>query len=198
MTIEELFSFLREDLKNSPGGLFVDKALEPIRKQMESRPRFRADKFKNWYISRQVLTKNSPLAFIIKCGTEDLQKGKFDDDELQITKKKRVIVAMERWEPEFKKRGIEINPESQTMLRLNTYLQYILDNELMSINDLRKWTYDALSYIANNGNEFDTFNDILKRSRTIKQLHLPYETLEKEITEEIKESKELCEKLGLK
>ena len=174
MSIKDLFNFIREELKNCPGSVFIDRALADLRKAMESREFFKPEKFKEWFIEKNVIYKTSPLAFLAKCGIADIESGAFD---------KEIITdfAMRPLIENLRSKGVYCDTQGTTFLRLNTYLVYIYNHDLMTLDEIKEWVYNACDYIVKHGKNADNFKELLFKSRSMKMLKLPYSELEAEV-----------------
>lgn len=184
MSIKELLEFIKEELKNCPGNVFIDRTLNPLREAMEKREFFKPEKFKQWFIDKNVIYKNSPLAFIAKCGTEDIENGIFDKDVV-TTFPLHVLVK------QFKAKGIEYDNQSDTLTRLEIYLVYIYNHGLMNANEISAWLCKAVQYLETHSKNAKDIKDLLLKSKSMQKLHLPYKELEAEVIKEHAEWKKL-------
>lgn len=174
MSIEDLFNFMREELRNCPGSVFMDRALTDLRKAMESRKFFKPEKFKEWFIEKNVIYKTSPLAFLVKCGIADIESGAFDKENI-------TGFAMHPLVENLRSKGVYCDTQGTTFLRLNIYLVYIYNHDLMTLDEIRRWVHNACDYIAEHSKNADDFKELLFKSRSIKMLKLPYSELEADV-----------------
>lgn len=187
MSIEELFRFISEELRNCPGHMFLDKALADLRVAMEHRTNFKPEKFKDWFVEKNVIYKNNPIAFLKKCGIEDIESGSFDRD--QITG-----FAMYPLCEDMKHRGITWTGDDTMML--DVYLTHIYNNELLTLDEIRQWVRNAVEYIEKHSKTASEFRILLKKSRTMKTLKLNYKALDEEVKKEMREWDKLMNDLG--
>lgn len=174
MSIEDLFNFMREELRNCPGNAFIDRVLADLRKAMENRKFFKPEKFKEWFIKKNVIYRASPLAFLTKCGIADIDSGAFD---------KKIITgfAMRPLIETLRSKGVYCDTQGTTFLRLDIYLVYIYNHELMTLDEIREWVQNACDYIVGHSKNADEFKELLFKSRSIKMLKLPYSELEADV-----------------
>lgn len=183
MTIEELFNFIRAELK---GYAFIDKTLEDMRPTMESRPHFQPEKFKKWFVDKEVIYKNSPLAFLIKCGLADVEKGLFDREEIKAFDMRELAEEMERKGLPFK---------DKDLMRLERYMLYIYEHDLLTLAEIQAWVSKMLNYMQNNGENGGFFKIALHKSPLMKALHLPYGALEESLEKDYAEITNLIEEI---
>lgn len=188
MSIEDLFNFMSIELKNCPGSVFIDRALADLRKAMESRKFFKPEKFKKWFIEKNVVYRNSPLAFLTKCGIADIESGAFD----------KVIITSFVMRPlieNLRSKGVHCDTQGATFLRLNIYLVYIYNHDLMTLDEIREWIHNACDYILKHSKNADDFKELLFKSRSMKMLKLPYSELEADVKKTNGEWNKLIEEL---
>lgn len=188
MSIEDLFNFMREELKNCPGSVFIDRALADLRKAMEGRKFFKPEKFKEWFVEKNVIYKTSPLAFLTKCGIADVESGAFD---------KEIITnfAMRPFIDVLRSKGVYCDTQGTTFLRLEIYLLYIYNHDLMTLDEIKEWVHNACDYIVMHGKNADVFKELLFKSRSMKMLKLPYSELEADVKKTNDEWNKLIEEL---
>lgn len=186
MSIQELFDFMYRELQGCNGYPFIDRALADLRKSMENRDNFSPERFKRWFIDKSVIYKNSPLAFLTKCGLEDVEKGAFD----------RVVVKSFDLLPlceDMQQRGIAYSPKDT--LYLDTYLLHIYNNDLMTIDELGSWLHTAISLIERHSKNAEEFKELFKKSQSMKRLNLPYAELDEKVEKENAEIEEMINEL---
>lgn len=175
MSIEELLGFIKSELQGCSGYAFVDRVLSDLRKIMVGRPHFQPEKFKKWFLEKNVIYKNSPISFLAKCGVEDIEKGAFDKqlingfDMLPLYEYMRV-------------KGITYTGED--VCYLETYLIYIYNNDLMTLEEISFWLDKAVAHIENHGKNASDFKELLRKSITMKRLRLPYNEIDKQFEKE--------------
>ena len=188
MSIEDLFNFMRKELRNCPGCAFIDRALADLRYAMENRQFFKPEKFKNWFIEKNVIYKNSPLAFLTKCGIADIESGLFDKEII-------TSFAMHPFIEDLRSKGVYCNAQGETFLRLEIYLVYIYNHDLMTLDEIREWVHNACDYIIEHSKNADDFKGLLFKSRSMKVLNLPYSELEADVKKTSDEMNKLIEEL---
>ncbi len=187
MSIEELFTFMREELKGCPGYAFLDRGLADLRKAMEKREFFKPEKFKEWFVEKNVIYKNSPIAFLTKCGVQDIESGAFDKDVI-------TGFAMHPLCEDMKSRGITYCGEDT--MRIDVYLTHIYNHDLLPLEEIRKWVRTAVEYIENHSKNASEFKELFKKSKTMKSLKLPYAELDAEVDRNNAEWERLMKELG--
>lgn len=186
MSIKELLEFIKEELKNCPGNVFIDRTLNSLREEMEKREFFEPEKFKEWFIEKNVIYKNSPLAFLSKCGKEDIENGAFDKETIST-------FPLHALAEQFKAKEIEYDNQSDTLTRLEIYLVYIYNRGLMNANEIHAWLSKAVQYLEVHSKNAADIKDLLSKSKSMQKLHLPYKELEEEVTKEHAEWKKLIQ-----
>lgn len=188
MSIEDLFNFMKQELKNCPGSVFLDRALADLRKAMESREFFKPEKFKDWFIEKNVIYKNSPLAFLTKCGIADIESGAFDKEIITSFVMRPLIESL-------RSKGVYCDTQGTTFLRLDIYFVYIYNHDLMTLDEIRNWVHNACDYIVEHSKNADDFKELLFKSRSMKMLKLPYSELEADVKKSNDEWNKLIEEL---
>lgn len=178
MTIEELFKFMNEELKGCSGYVFFDRQLSELRSAMEERKHFQAIKFKDWFVSKNVVYKNSPLSFLAKCGLQDVESGVFDKEHISAFVTPSLL-------KDFRRRGICYRGEDT--LRLDVYLLYVYNHDLLTMDDILSWLEKAVDFVENSSKNASEFETLFQKSITMKRLRLPYKELEAHIKQSCNE-----------
>ena len=171
MTTEELLTFIKSQLSGCSGNVFMDKVLDDLRSHIAQRPLFVPEKFKQWFIDRNVIYRNNPLAFLSKCGISDIDKGEFDKPQVTSINLVPMCSAM-------RERGIAVGAET---LLIELVELYILNNDLMSEEELTAWNHEAIEYVAKLKNpSTKLFVLLYEKSKKMKSLKLPLSELKRE------------------
>lgn len=171
MTTEELLTFIKTQLSGCNGNVFMDNILKDLSIHIAKRPLFMPEKFKQWFIDRNVIYRNNPLAFLSKCGIEDIDRGVFDKPQISGTNLTPLCNAM-------RERGIAVGDET---ILIDIVETYIINNDLMSEDELCNWNHTAVEYISKLKNpSTKDFALLFERSKSMKALKLPLEDMKKE------------------
>lgn len=178
MTTEELFAFIKSQLSGCNGNVFMDKILEDLGIHIAKRPLFVPEKFKDWFIDRNVIYRNNPLAFLSKCGIADIDNGVFDKPQVNGINVTPMCNAM-------RERGVAVGDET---ILIDVVETYILNNDLMTEKELTEWNHVAIDYIAKLKNpSTKDFVVLFEKSKKMKSLNLPLEDLKREAEKSSKE-----------
>ena len=171
MNTEELLTFIKEQLSGCSGNVFIDRVLEDISAHIAKRPLFVPEKFKQWFIDRNVLFRTNPLAFVSKCGIADIDKGVFDK---QIKRVNLVPLCNA-----MRERGVAVGDET---LLIEAVENYILGKDLMSEEELYDWNHVAIEYISKLKNpSTKQFVLLFEKSKKMQSLKLPLSKLRREV-----------------
>lgn len=171
MTTEELLTFIKTQLSGCNGNVFMDNILKDLGIHIAKRPLFVPEKFKQWFIDRNVIYRNNPLAFLSKCGIEDIDKGVFDKPQISGTNLTPLCNAM-------RERGIAVGGET---ILIDIVETYIINNDLMTEEELSQWNHTAVEYISKLKNpSTKDFVSLFEKSKKMKSLELPLSTLKRE------------------
>lgn len=174
MTTEELLTFIKTQLSGCNGNVFMENIIKDLGIHIAKRPLFVPEKFKQWFIDRNVIYRNNPLAFLSKCGIEDIDKGVFDKPQIGGTNLTPLCNAM-------RERGIAVGGET---ILIDVVETYIINNELMTEDELTQWNHKAVEYISKLKNpSTKEFALLFEKSKKMKSLNLPMEDLKREAEE---------------
>ena len=178
MTTEELLTFIKTQLSGCNGNVFMDKILEDLRSHIAERPLFVPEKFKQWFVDRNVIYRNNPLAFLSKCGIADIDSGVFDKPQITSLNLEPMYGAM-------RLRNIVVGGET---ILIEIVEKYILNNELMTEEELTDWNHEAVEYVAKLKNpSTKLFVLLFEKSKKMKSLHLPLAKMKREAEKIISE-----------
>ena len=186
MNIHELLDFLRLELKGCNGDAFIEHALAQVQKSMENRENFNPEKFKKWFVEKNVIYKNSPLAFLTRCGIEDIEKGEFDNIKV---KGFDLLPLCE----DLRAKGIAYT--SKDTLLIDNYLIYLHNECFVPIEELGSWLKTAVTIIANHTKNASEFRDLFRKSQSMKKLNIPYAEIEARVDEKYAEIERLLDDL---
>ena len=187
MTNNELFTFLRSELNGCNGANFIEHMIIELNDLINERSAFEPEKFRNWFIEKNVIYKNSPIAFIKKCGFEDIKNGAFDRDDVKGFNMNPFITAV-------LKNGIVV-VDQYDFLRIEMIELYIIRHSLMKIETLREWNRRAVAHLANSGKTTKDYLSLFEKSRTMKAFNLPLEEIKKETEKEVERWEQLFAEL---
>ena len=178
MTTEELLTFIKTQLSGCSGNVFMDNVLKDLSAHIAQRPLFVPEKFKQWFIDRNVIFRNNPLAFLSKCGIADIDRGEFDKKQIAGINIEPMCSAM-------RERGIAVG--SETIL-IDIVETYIINNDLMSEDELTNWNHVAIEYVSKLKNpSTKDFVLLFEKSKKMKSLNLPLNDLKREAEKSSKE-----------
>lgn len=178
MTTEELLTFIKTQLSGCSGNVFMDNVLKDLSAHIAQRPLFVPEKFKQWFIDRNVIFRNNPLAFLSKCGIADIDRGEFDKKQIAGINIEPMCSAM-------RERGTAVG--SETIL-IDIVETYIINNDLMSEDELTNWNHVAIEYVSKLKNpSTKDFVLLFEKSKKMKSLNLPLNDLKREAEKSSKE-----------
>lgn len=178
MTTEELLTFIKTQLSGCSGNVFMDNVLKDLSAHIAQRPLFVPEKFKQWFIDRNVIFRNNPLAFLSKCGIADIDRGEFDKKQIAGINIEPMCSAM-------RERDIAVG--SETIL-IDIVETYIINNDLMSEDELTNWNHVAIEYVSKLKNpSTKDFVLLFEKSKKMKSLNLPLNDLKREAEKSSKE-----------
>ena len=178
MTTEELLTFIKSQLSGCSGNVFMDNVLKDLSAHIAQRPLFVPEKFKQWFIDRNVIFRNNPLAFLSKCGIADIDRGEFDKKQISGINIEPMCSAM-------RERGIAVGNET---ILIDIVETYIINNDLMSEDELTNWNHVAIEYVSKLKNpSTKDFVLLFEKSKKMKSLNLPLNDLKREAEKSSKE-----------
>lgn len=186
MTVSDLLTFMKSELGSKDNKL-VENALNELSKHMKSRECFSPEKFKKWFIDKNVVFMGNPLGFLVKCGSADIDKGLFDKEKITLSLRPLCELLQAN---DFK--------DNAGALNFVRYAEeYIINHDLMSIEELSDWNNKVVSYLMEH--DLKTVKDfalMFEKSKTMKNLKLPIQEFKKEANEDMKQWLTLMDDLG--
>lgn len=136
---------------------------------------------------RNVLFTQNPYLSLERVAKEYIAVGLFDKE----TKKPVIKPIFD----DLKARHIYYNNARDTSY-LETYLTYILTEQLLTESQLSNWLHNAVDYIATlEKPNAKYFKELFRKSKTMKALNLPYDLLDDRAEREKDEWNNLISKL---
>lgn len=171
MTKEELFEFIKKELNGCSGYAFIDNAIRQLDSAIKKQDGFDCEKFKKWFIDSNVIYKNSPLAFLTKCGITDINNGKFSKPKVKAFNIAPLCNAM-------RNRGIKVNEDIMYVEKVEIYLY---NNELMTLEEIVDMNAKIVEWLARFPNSTTTdFVNLLKKSKTLSRVVVPWTKFDEE------------------
>lgn len=189
MTINELLTYIKIKLKGCSSYAFIDSALKDLKIEMENRKDFKPVLFKRWFREKNVFYKNNPIAFLLKCGIEDIKNGEFDDKTERI-----VGYDMRPVRKLFEEQGITYTDYDIALM--NSYFVYLSKHEYMSDLAIGDWTKIAIKHIAESTKDASEMKEIFKKSQTMKEFHIPHQLIYDYTERDLKEYQDMFDENG--
>ncbi len=188
MEVTELKELIKRNLSGCNGYAFIDRTLEDLERLISKHKTFNCEKFANWFVEKNVCFKNSPLGFLTKCGFEDIERGAFDDFDMETASldMQPLINAM---------RTNKIDVDKSDAVYIYVIEEHLLKRGLMPLEDLREWNHKAVDYLANKDKTTKDFIYLFKNTKVMRALKIPFNELYEEASKLDKEWNSLLEEI---
>lgn len=147
---------------------FLDRdVVDFINKTIASYPNFNEERFQLWIDMNDIETKNNPSAYVNKCFLKELKSGTFIKPE---EPKEPIIeyLSLSAGELFNEMRAMGIKVSQASTCSIMDVCDYLINNKVLTITDLRELNHGIVRYIAENDMTSDEFIDLMKKSKVLR------------------------------
>lgn len=178
-----VIEYIKSELVGCNNYVFIDSLLKEFEEEIKLHKYFDSEQFINYFNNKNIRSAKYPLSFLKNYVLGDIKNGRFDAKP--NAKPLSTINALDLFNT-LRSKGVEVKNEDTALIVVIE--EFIITNDLLSLDELIYWNRQAVNYIASKENATTTdFIFLFTNTRKMREISLPMKKLQEKANEIIAE-----------